>query len=128
MQRPVLNLSLEEITNVIVETIEFLEDTLSRHPDLTWPAPLLLLVREFQTLAMAPDLKPESIHDFTLRLTRHMVSHRLKGLDDLIWHAEALERLAKNTPVGSLGAGANGGPVMCKMMWRKLIYFQNNSI
>ena len=94
MSNPVLNVSLAEIRDEIADTIAFLESTSSKHPSWSWPPSVLVLVREFEALAAEPKLDPECIHDFTLRLTQHIRTHRLKGMDPLIWYAEALERLA----------------------------------
>jgi hypothetical protein len=96
MANPVLNVSLAEIRDEIAEMIAFLESTSSKHPSWSWPPLLLVLVREFQTLSAEPKLDPECIHDFTLKLTQHIRTHRLKGFDDFIWYAEALERLAND--------------------------------
>ncbi len=51
---------------------------------------------KFPTLSAESKLDPERIHDFTLRLTQHIRTHRLKGVDPFIWYVEALERLAND--------------------------------
>jgi len=99
MPNPVLNVSLAEIRDEIAQTIASLESTSSQHPSWSWPPLILVLVREFQALSVEPKLDPECIHDFTLRLTQHIRTHRLKGFDPLIWYAEALERLANENNV-----------------------------
>lgn len=101
MPNPILNVSLAEIRDEITQTISSLENASSEHPSWSWPSLVLVLVREFQTLAAEPKLDPECIHDFTLRLTQHIRTHRLKGFDHLIWYAEALERLADHKNVTS---------------------------
>ena len=92
MTQPVLNVSLEEIRQEILRLIGWLESALVRHP--SWAPSVLVLAREFQTLATEQPLDAVRIRDFTNRIRQHIISHHLKGFDDVIWHAEALERLA----------------------------------
>jgi len=56
---------------------------------------MLVFAREFQVLAGEQPLDYTRIQDFTSRLRHHILSHHLKGLEDIIWHAQALERLAR---------------------------------
>lgn len=98
MPHPVLKLSLEEIRQESFEWIDFLQSTSVDHPDLSWVSPQLDLAREFQTLATEHSLDAVRIHDFILRLKHHIVSDRIKGVDSVVWAAEALERLALRKP------------------------------
>jgi hypothetical protein len=93
MPQPVLNVSLEEIKHEIIRLIGWLERDLVRR--IHWNPPLLVFAREFQTLADGQPLDAARIQDFISRLRQHIISHCLKGFDPDIWHAEALERLAR---------------------------------
>jgi hypothetical protein len=90
MPHPVLNVSLEEIRQEALRLSRWLETT-----RVHWAPPLLVFAREFQTLANEQPLDADRIQNFISRLQQHIISHRLKGFDDVMWHAEALERLAR---------------------------------
>ena len=98
MPQPTINHSLEEIKEGIHQKIEWLEDVIVRHPRWDWPPPVLVLAREFQSLAAQQPLDLVRIRDFTDRLRQHIVGHRLKGFEPFIWYAEALEYLAETQP------------------------------
>jgi hypothetical protein len=91
MAQPVLNLSLEEVRQEVIRLIAWLESAAAHR---SWAAPMLVFAREFQALASEQPLDAVRIRDFTVRLRQHIVTHHLKGFDDVIWYAEALERLA----------------------------------
>ena len=91
MSQPILNVSLEEVRREVLRLIAWLEGALLRH---SWAAPMLVFAREFQTLASEQPVDAVRIRDFTVRLSQHIISHRLKGFEDVIWYAEALKRLA----------------------------------
>ena len=90
MSHPVLKASIEEIRQEVLRLIGWLEST-----PTYWAPPLLVFAREFHTLANEHPLDAVRIQDFIARLRHHIISHRLKGFDDVIWHAEALERLSR---------------------------------
>jgi hypothetical protein len=92
MSQPVLNVSLEEIKKEILHLIEWLKKTSVRRQ--SWATPLLVFAQEFQALANMQPLDPTRIRDLTSRLRQHIIDHLLKGFDDVVWHAEALEHLA----------------------------------
>lgn len=98
MPHPVLKLSLEEIRKESVEWTDFLQSTFVDHPSLGWVSPQLVLAHEFQALATEHSLDAVRIQDFIIRLKHHIVSYRIKGLDSMIWTAEALEQLALRKP------------------------------
>lgn len=91
MPPPILNVSLEEIRQETARLVEWLENASMRH---SWAPAMLTLGREFQTLALSQPLDSARIREFTQRLRQHITAERLKGLDDVVWHSEALERLA----------------------------------
>ncbi len=98
MPQPTINHSLEEIQEGALKKIAWLEDVIAKHPRWSWPPPVLVLAREFQTLATDQPLDLIRIRDFTIRLRQHIIAHRLKGFEPFIWYAEALEHLAETQP------------------------------
>jgi hypothetical protein len=95
MPKPILSLSLEEIQREAAEEIRWLEDTAATHQSWDWPRELLVFAREFQGLATRMPLDTERIADFTVRLAAHIKKKRIKGVDPILWRAEALESLAR---------------------------------
>ena len=98
MPQPTINHSLEEIREGITREIGWLENVIAKHPRWDWPLPVLVLAREFETLASKETFELARIRDFTNRLRGHVITHRLKGFEPFIWYAEALEHLAEMQP------------------------------
>mgnify|MGYP001430150568 CR=1 FL=1 len=86
--------TLAEIQEEAADCIQFLEETASQHPDMTWPQELLPLILEFQALASAQPLEPARIAEFSIRYKRHIIEKRIKGWDNGFWHVDALQKLA----------------------------------
>jgi hypothetical protein len=99
----IINASVSEIQQEVASLIQHLERSIAQHPNRDWRSAMLALAREFRTLAAEQPLDALRIQDFTGRLRRHILSHSLKGLDDVIWFAEALERHAAVLPDRTAG-------------------------
>jgi hypothetical protein len=83
MPSPLLKVSLEEIRQEILVLIEWLESASVRHQ--AWAPGFLVFAREFQTMAAEQPLNAVRIKDFTNRMKKFIISHRLKGFDDVVW-------------------------------------------
>ena len=98
MVQPASEYSLEEIQIGIKGDVDWLQSLVHKHPNWNWPLPTLAMATELQALAAMKPLELVGIRNFSLRFRHHVAEQHLKGMEEFLWRAEALERLALANP------------------------------
>ena len=96
--RPLEETTLPELQDQILQEIHILaEEPTTPAPPPAWLPDMLDLTRQLYQLAPTPPLDPRLTQAYTEKLTRHILTHRLKGFSHHIAYAERLHNLASES-------------------------------